>query len=92
VVLILEEHIQWLTSKTNEQTTRNITPKGKCLVSIWKKIFTDDYKTISPEYKDFLMKFTQQNMLISLMKPYIVEFGQNQFQHTHLNYNLSDIS
>jgi hypothetical protein len=26
----------------------------------YEKIFTDDYKTISPEYKDFLMKFTNR--------------------------------
>jgi hypothetical protein len=51
VVLILEEHTM-INEQTNEQTTRNITPKE----SVWyqyEKIFTDDYKTISPEYKDF---------------------------------------
>ena len=46
-------------SETKEQKTRNITPKE----SVWFKyeqIFTDNYKTISPEYKEHLMKFTQE--------------------------------
>lgn len=45
-------------SVTKQQKTRNITPKE----SVWFKyeqIFTDNYKSISPEYKEHLMKFTQ---------------------------------
>jgi hypothetical protein len=57
-----------INEQTNEQTTRN-TPKE----SVWyqyEKIFTDDYKTISPEYKDFLMKFTQTEYADIANEPY----------------------
>ena len=46
-------------SVTKEQKTRPITP----IESVWFKyeqIFTDNYQTISPEYKEFLMKFSQE--------------------------------
>jgi len=43
---------------TKEQRVRNITPKE----SVWyqyERIFTDDYSSISPEYKEFLLKFKE---------------------------------
>ena len=42
--------------ETGEKTTRPILPEE----SVWcdyEKIFTDNYKTISPEHKEFLMKY-----------------------------------
>jgi hypothetical protein len=69
-----------INEQTNEQT-ETLHPKE----SVWyqyEKIFTDDYKTISPEYKDFLMKFTQTEYADIANEPYR-RFGQNQFQHTH---------
>ena len=42
--------------QTGEKTTRPIYPEE----SVWcdyEKIFTDDYKTISPQHKEFLMKY-----------------------------------
>ena len=42
--------------ETGEKTVRPIKPEE----SVWcdyERIFTDNYKTISPEHKDFLMKF-----------------------------------
>jgi len=42
--------------QTGEKTTRPIFPEE----SVWcdyERIFTDNYKTISPEHKDFLMKY-----------------------------------
>ena len=42
--------------QTGEKTTRPILPEE----SVWcdyERIFTDNYKTISPEHKDFLMKY-----------------------------------
>jgi len=42
--------------QTGEKTTRPILPEE----SVWcdyEKIFTDNYKTISPEHKEFLMKY-----------------------------------
>jgi hypothetical protein len=43
--------------QTGEKTTRPILPEE----SVWcdyEKIFTDNYRTISPEHKEFLMKYT----------------------------------
>lgn len=43
--------------ETGEKTTRPILPEE----SVWcdyERIFTDNYKTISPEHKEFLMKYT----------------------------------
>ena len=43
--------------QTGEKTTRPILPEE----SVWcdyEKIFTDNYNTISPEHKEFLMKYT----------------------------------
>jgi len=43
-------------SQTGEKTTRPIEPQE----SVWcdyERIFTDNYKTISPEHKEFLMKY-----------------------------------
>lgn len=42
--------------QTGEKTTRPIKPEE----SVWcdyEKIFTDNYRTVSPEHKDFLMKY-----------------------------------
>jgi hypothetical protein len=47
-----------INEQTGEQKTRNIKPHE----SVWyqyEKIFTQDYTTISPEYKDFLLKFKE---------------------------------
>jgi hypothetical protein len=77
-----------INEQTNEQTTRNITPKE----SVWyqyEKIFTDDYKTISPEYKDFLMKFTQTEYVAN--EPYRRVWTKPISTYA-LNYNLFDIS
>jgi hypothetical protein len=79
-----------INEQTNEQTTRNITPKE----SVWyqyEKIFTDDYKTISPEYKDFLMKFTQTEYADIANEPYRRVWTKPISTYA-LNYNLFDIS
>lgn len=45
--------------KTGEKKTRNIKP----IEGVWyryEKIFTDDHTTVSPEYKEFLLKFKNE--------------------------------
>ena len=42
--------------KTGKQTQRPIKPKESVLYK-YEKIFTDDYRSISSEYKDFLLEF-----------------------------------
>lgn len=75
---------------TKEQKTRNITP----MESVWyqyEKIFTDNYTIISPEYKDFLMKFTQNEYTNIKNEPYRRVWTKPISTYA-LNYNLFDIS
>jgi glycosyltransferase involved in cell wall biosynthesis len=75
---------------TKQQTTRNITP----MESVWyqyEKIFTDDYKTISPEYKEFLMKFKQIEYENIANEPYRRVWTKPISTYAS-NYNLFDIS
>jgi glycosyltransferase involved in cell wall biosynthesis len=75
---------------TGEQRVRNIQPKE----SVWyqyEKIFTDDYKSISPEYRDFLMKFTQEEYPNVANEPYRRVWTKHISTYA-TNYNLFDIS
>ena len=75
---------------TKEQKTRPITP----MESVWYKyeqIFTDNYKTVSPEYKDFLMKFTQEEYPNVANEPYRRVWTKPISTYAS-NYNLFDIS
>lgn len=75
---------------TKEQKVRNILPKE----SVWyqyERIFTDDYKSISPEYKEFLMKFKQEEYPNVANEPYRRVWTKNISTYAS-NYNLFDIS
>jgi glycosyltransferase involved in cell wall biosynthesis len=75
---------------TGQQRTRNILPKE----SVWyqyERIFTDDYKSISPEYKDFLMKFKQEEYPNVANEPYRRVWTKPISTYA-TNYNLFDIS
>lgn len=75
---------------TKEQKTRNITPRE----SVWFKyeqIFTDNYKTVSPEYKDFLMKFSQDEYPNIQNEAYRRVWTKPISTYAS-NYNLFDIS
>ena len=77
-------------SVTKEQKTRPITPRE----SVWFKyeqIFTDNYQTISPEYKEFLMKFTQDEFPNVANEPYRRVWTKPISTYAS-NYNLFDIS
>ena len=77
-------------SITKEQRTRPIKP----MESVWylyEKIFTDDYKTISPEYKDFLLKFQQIEYPNVANEPYRRVWTKPISTYAS-NYNLFDIS
>lgn len=77
-------------SVTKEQRQRPILPKE----SVWyqyEKIFTDDYKTISPEYKDFLMKFKNEEYPNVQNEPYRRVWTKPITTYA-LNYNLFDVS
>jgi glycosyltransferase involved in cell wall biosynthesis len=75
---------------TKQQKTRNILPKE----SVWyqyERIFTDDYKAISPEYKDFLLKFEQAEYPNVSNEPYRRVWTKHISSYA-TNYNLFDVS
>lgn len=77
-------------SVTKQQKTRNITPKE----SVWFKyeqIFTDNYQTVSPEYKDFLLKFSQDEFPNVKNEAYRRVWTKPISTYAS-NYNLFDIS
>ena len=79
-----------LNEETQEQTQRPITPTE----SVWyqyEKIFTDNYTTISPEYKDFLFRFKPDEYKNVANEPYRRVWTKPISTYAS-NYNLFDIS
>jgi len=75
---------------TGEQRVRNILPKE----SVWyqyERIFTDDYNSISPEYKEFLLKFVQGEYENVKNEPYRRVWTKHISTYA-TNYNLFDVS
>ena len=75
---------------TKQSKIRNITPKE----SVWyryEKIFTNNYTTISQEYKDFLHKFTKEEYPNIENEPYRRVWTKDVSIYA-TNYNLFDIS
>jgi len=75
---------------TKEQKVRPILPKE----SVWyqyERIFTDDYKIVSPEYKDFLLKFKQEEYPNIANEPYRRVWTKHISTYA-TNYNLFDVS
>jgi len=75
---------------TGEQRVRNILPKE----SVWyqyERIFTDDYNSISPEYKEFLLKFVQEEYENVKNEPYRRVWTKHISTYA-TNYNLFDVS
>lgn len=76
--------------QTGKQTQRKIQPKE----SVWYKyeqIFTDDYKTVSPEYKEHLLRFTKEEYEGVANEPYRRVWTKPISSYAS-NYNLFDIS
>lgn len=75
--------------KTKEQKQRPILPHE----SVWyqyEKIFTDDYSTVSPEYKAFLEKFKNEDYPNVANEPYRRVWTKPISTYAS-NYNLFDI-
>ncbi len=75
---------------TGQQTQRNITPKE----SVWyryEKIFTDDYKAVSTEYREFLHTFKQEEYPNVANEPYRRVWTKHISNYA-TNYNLFDVS
>lgn len=76
---------------TGEQRVRQIKPTE----SVWfeyEKIFTDDYKIVSPEYKDFLMKFIPNSEFENISNEPYRRVWTRPISTYASNYNLFDIS
>lgn len=76
--------------KTGQQTQRPIKP----MESVWyqyERIFTDNYNSISPEYKEFLLKFKQEEYPNVQNEPYRRVWTKPISTYAS-NYNLFDIS
>jgi glycosyltransferase involved in cell wall biosynthesis len=75
---------------TKQQKTRQIRPEE----SVWcryEKIFTDNYNIISPEYKDYLTKFSQEEYHNVANEPYRRVWTKPISTYA-TNYNLFDVS
>ena len=75
---------------TGEQKQRPIKPKE----SVWyqyERIFTDDYKLVSEEYKDFLLSFENKEYENVMNEPYRRVWTKPITSYA-TNYNLFDIS
>lgn len=77
-------------SITKQQTTRQIKPT-ESVWCLYEKIFTDNYTTVSPAYKDFLMKFTLDEYPDIKNEPYRRVWTKPISTYA-TNYNLFDIS
>jgi intein/homing endonuclease len=79
-----------INQQTGEQKVRAIKPTE----SVWyqyERIFTDDYKSVSPEYRDFLLKFRQEEFPNVSNEPYRRVWTKPISTYAS-NYNLFDIS
>jgi glycosyltransferase involved in cell wall biosynthesis len=76
--------------KTGQQTQRPILPKE----SVWyqyEKIFTDNYNIVSPDYKEFLLNFKNEEYPNVKNEPYRRVWTKPISTYA-MNYNLFDIS
>jgi glycosyltransferase involved in cell wall biosynthesis len=82
--------ITMIDEKTGQQRQRPIKPTE----SVWyqyEKIFTSDYKSVSPEYKNHLLKFTKEEYPNVVNEPYRRVWTKPISTYAS-NYNLFDIS
>lgn len=82
--------ITMINEQTKEQTQRPITPKE----SVWyqyERIFTNDYENVSPEYKEWLLKFKNEDYPNVANEPYRRVWTKPITSYA-TNYNLFDIA
>lgn len=78
----------------NEETGQQVQRKVKPIESVWYKyeqLFTDNYTTISPEYKEHLMKFTEDEYHDIDNEPYRRVWTKPVTSYA-TNYNLFDVA
>lgn len=86
----LRGNVIMINKDTGEKQSRAITPKE----SVWyryEQIITDDYKIVSPEYKEFLLKFERKEYPNIQDQPYRRVWTKPISTYA-MNYNLFDVS
>jgi glycosyltransferase involved in cell wall biosynthesis len=79
-----------INSETGEQKKRNIKPEETVWVK-YEEIFTENYTTISPEYKKYLWSFTQDIYNNEENEPYIRAWTKPVTSYA-TNYSRFDVS
>ena len=82
--------VTMIDQRTGEQTQRPIKPEE----SVWcryEEIFTNHYKTISPKYKEYLLRYTKDEEFDASNEPYRRVWTKPISSYAS-NYNLFDIS
>jgi len=82
--------VNMINKDTGEQTQRDIEPHETVWVD-YEKIFTSDYKIISPEYKEHLQRYVEQEFDGIENEPYRRVWTKPISSYAN-NYNLFDIS
>lgn len=82
--------VNMINRETGEEKVRDILPHETVWVE-YEKIFTDDYKIISPEYREHLLRFTTQEFEGIENEPYRRVWTKPVSSYA-TNYNLFDIS
>jgi len=87
----LRGNVTTIDEKTGQQSQRPIQPQE----SVWyeyEKIFTDNFKIVSPEYKDFLHKFKVNSVYENVDNEPYRRVWTKPITSYASNYNLFDIS
>lgn len=82
--------VNTINQQTGEQTQRDILPHE----TVWcdyEKIFTNNYTTISPEYKAHLLKYKEEEFIGIENEPYRRVWTKHIEEYA-TNYNLFDVS
>lgn len=79
-----------INAQTGEQKKRNILPH-ETVWATYEKVFTQNYSTISPEYKEYLLKYTQDPFKDELKEPYVRVWTKPVTAYAR-NYSKFDIS
>lgn len=79
-----------INSQTGEQTKRNIEPQ-ETVWATYEKIFTQNFTTVSTEYKNYLTKYTQETYENEMSESYVRVWTKPVTAYAR-NYSKFDIS
>lgn len=79
-----------INGQTGEQKKRNILPE-ETVWATYEKVFTQNYTTVSPEYKEYLLKYTQDPFEGEFDQPYVRVWTKPVTAYAR-NYSKFDIS